>query len=414
MKAHHGRVGTKDVSTLQDWFDEGGQFSKESEDTNMKIQGWWLLALAVLAPSACGGGESDDAPPGGEIPPLALTRVFAQVAMSQPVAMVQLPDEDGYWYVVEQSGRVLRFANRDDASAGMFADIRDRVASGGEAGLLGMAFDPCFADSGGVYLSYTRAGAPLTSVISRFTSRDGGVTLDPASEQVLLTVEQPYSNHNGGNIAFGPDGLLYIGLGDGGSGGDPHGHAQNTQTLLGALLRIDVCGHAGYDIPPDNPFAQGGGRGEIYAYGLRNPWRWSFDRKTGDLWLADVGQGAWEEVDRIVRGGNYGWNLREGAHCYSGDCNQAGLIDPVAEYSHAEGCSITGGYVYRGQRIAALRGTYLYADYCSGKLWGLTTQGGYQSRLLLDSGLNVSSFGEDNDGEVYVIDHRGGIYRVEQ
>jgi len=382
----------------------------------MNKQGWWVLLLAGLISTACSGSESDDELRGSESRSLVLTRVFAQVAMSQPVAMAQAPDDDDYWYVVEQGGRVLRIGERDNVSAaGVFVDLRDRVVNGGEAGLLGIAFDPRFEKNGEVYLSYTRSGSPLTSVISRFISRDEGVTLDLASEHVLLTVEQPYANHNGGNIAFGPDGYLYIGLGDGGSGGDPDGNGQNTQTLLGALLRIDVRGHDVYGIPSDNPFAQGGGRGEIYAWGLRNPWRWSFDRKTGDLWLADVGQGEWEEVDRVVRGGNYGWNLREGAHCYSGDCNQAGLIDPVAEYSHAEGCSITGGYVYRGKRIKNLRGAYLYADYCSGKLWGLTMQDdAYQSRLLLDSDLNVSSFGEGNDGEVYVIDHRGGIYRVEQ
>ena len=382
----------------------------------MNMRWWWALLLAGLTTSACGGQEMDAATPGGEIPPLVLTRVFAQVAMSQPVAMLQLPHKDGYWYLVEQDGRVLRFANDDGVSgASDVVDIRDRVSSGGEAGLLGMAFDPCFEDSGGVYLSYTRPGMPLTSVISRFISHDGGVTLDPTSEQVLLSVDQPFANHNGGNIAFGPDGYLYIGFGDGGLGGDPYGNGQNTQSLLGALLRIDVCGKTGYRIPPDNPFARGGGRGEIYAWGLRNPWRWSFDRRTGELWLADVGQSEWEEVDHIVRGGNYGWNLREGRHCYAGDCNRAGLIDPVVEYSHAEGCAITGGYVYRGKRISNLRGVYLYADYCSGRLWGMATNSAaYQGRLLLDSDLRVSSFAEGNDGEVYLLDHKGGVYRIEQ
>lgn len=382
----------------------------------MKSQGRWMLLLSVLMTAGCNEGTSGGTAPESEASSIVLTRVFAQIAMSQPVALLQLPGNDEYWYVVEQGGRVLRFANRDDvSSSSVFVDLRDRVQDGGEAGLLGMAFSPCAGESDRVYLSYTRAAAPLTSVISRFISRDGNVTLDPTSEQIMLTVDQPYANHNGGNIAFGPDGYLYIGLGDGGLAGDPHGNAQNTQTLLGALLRIDVCGRDTYGIPADNPFAEGGGRGEIHAWGLRNPWRWSFDRQTGDLWLADVGQNQWEEVNRVVRGGNYGWVLREGRHCYSGDCNRPEFIDPVAEYSHDDGCSITGGYVYRGSRITDLFGLYLYADYCSGKLWAMTTQGGvHQSRLLLDSDLNVSSFGEGNDGEVYVIDHQGGIYRIDK
>jgi len=228
-------------------------------------------------------------------------------------------------------------------------------------------------------------------------------------------VDQPFLNHNGGQIAFGPDGLLYVGLGDGGSGGDPLGHAQDTSTLLGSILRIDVDRGTPYAVPPDNPFAAGGGRPEIFAWGLRNPWRWSFDRETGELWCGDVGQNRWEEVDRIRRGGNYGWNVREGAHCFaSAECDSAGLIEPVAEYSHDEGCSITGGYVYRGATLPQISGAYVYGDFCSGRIWGLFSAGGgaLAPRLLAESGLQISSFAEDHDGELYVVDYGGGIHRL--
>lgn len=367
-------------------------------------------ALAVLAAAmgtAC-------IPP-SQAAQIALERLFPELEFDRPLAFVQASEGDA-WYVVEQRGVVMR-VEPDDATATVFIDIRDRVDDGpNEAGLLGMAFHPRFAQNGTVYLSYTGDGSPLVSYVSAFTSRDGGTTLDPGSERIILTLDQPYGNHNGGNVAFGPDGYLYIGFGDGGSGGDPQGNGQNTGTLLGALLRIDVDAAAPYGIPPDNPFAEGGGRPEIYAFGLRNPWRFSFDSETGELWLADVRQGAWEEIDLIERGGNYGWNIREGAHCYrASECRTEGLIDPVAEYSHDEGCSVTGGYVYRGKAIPALEGAYLYADYCSGLLWGVFREasGGVTSRLLLETDLNVSSFGQGLNGELYVVDHDdGGIYRI--
>jgi len=349
-------------------------------------------------------------------PTITLQRMFDGVALQRPLAMLPAPQAADTWYVVEQAGRVLRLNRRQGKwSARVFADLRGRVDAGpSEAGLLGMAFDPEFAENGRVYFSYTAEGSPLTSILSRFVSRDRGLGVAPGSEQILLRVKQPYVNHNGGNIQFGPDGYLYFGLGDGGSAGDPRGHGQNTDTLLGALLRLDVRGDGGYRIPPDNPFADGGGRPEIFAYGLRNPWRWSFDRDSGALWLADVGQNAWEEINVVVRGGNYGWNLREGAHCYSGDCRQPGLIDPLAEYSHDQGCSITGGYVYRGRALPALRGVYLYGDFCSGRIWGLSAgaDGKHVSKVLLESGLNIASFAQGNDGEVYVIDLGGRIFRV--
>ncbi|MDT8385526.1 MAG: PQQ-dependent sugar dehydrogenase [Gammaproteobacteria bacterium] len=385
------------------------------------LLGCWLCALHV----------AQAASPLRAPQALGLERVFGTVALRQPLALIEAPflvsDASRFrgtalprvWYVVEKSGRVLRLQQLGETvQQTVFADLRKQVdADPSEAGLLGMALDPGFAQTGRVYFSYTRPGspltAPLTSVLSRWQSRDGGQSVDPASEQILLQVEQPYRNHNGGHVHFGPDGFLYWGLGDGGAAGDPKGNGQDTRTLLGSLLRLDVSGDGGYRIPPGNPFVKGGGRPEIFAYGLRNPWRWSFDRRSGDLWLADVGQNAWEEINLIQLGGNYGWNLREGAHCYSADCRRDDLLEPVAEYSHAEGCSVTGGYVYRGDAVPALQGVYLFGDYCSGRIWGLfrASNGSYQRQLLLESGLNIASFAEDAAGEVYVIDLGGKIFR---
>ncbi len=347
---------------------------------------------------------------------LALEPAFPGLRFAAPVALLQAPGADDRWYVVEQAGRVIAVdTGRGAARAAVFVDLRRRVEDGpAEAGLLGMAFHPDYQANGQVFISYTRGGSPLISIISRFSLAGDGLAgdgLDPASERIVLDLDQPFGNHNGGGIAFGPDGYLYIGLGDGGAGGDPRGNGQNTRTLLGAMLRIDVDGGTPYAIPPDNPFARGGGRPEIFAWGLRNPWRFAFDRLTGALWVGDVGQAAWEEVNRIERGGNYGWNIREGAHPYRRGRAVGPLIDPVAEYDHDQGCSITGGTVYRGERVPALRGLYVYGDYCSGRIWGLPADG--RPRRLLDSGLNISAFGEGNDGELYVLDHAGGgVYRL--
>lgn len=352
------------------------------------------------------------------LPAVKLQRVFKDVSMDVIVYMTQAPGDDRYWYVAEKTGRVLRFENKPDAStASVFIDISDRVDAGpSEAGLLGMAFHPQFSTNGYVYLSYTGNDGGLKSYVSRFKSLDTGNTLDPDTEKRLLEVAQPYSNHNGGQVEFGPDGLLYIGLGDGGAGGDPKGHGQNTQTLLGAMLRIDVDNGNPYGIPPGNPFANGeSGKPEIYAWGLRNPWRWSFDRETGKLWLADVGQDNWEEVNVIDKPGNFGWNGKEGVHCYkSARCENPAFIDPVIEYSHDEGCSVTGGYVYRGSQISALKGIYLYSDFCSGTLWGARDSGDgrYESFQLLDTDLNIASFAQANDGEIYLLHIRGELYKL--
>ncbi len=339
--------------------------------------------------------------------------------LSSPLAMYMAPGDSRDWYVVQQGGQVKRFANNSSVSSlSTFIDIDDgRLSSGGEKGLLGMAFHPDFATNGYVYLSYTSNDSGLVSRISRFQLDGTGEALDPASEQIILSVAQPFGNHNGGQIAFGPDSYLYIGFGDGGSGGDPRGHGQNTDSLLGAMLRIDVGdGSSGdYSIPADNPFASGGGATEIFAWGLRNPWRWSFDRATGDLWVGDVGQGAYEEIDIVTKGNNYGWNIMEGMHCYNASsCDQTGLTLPVAEYDHSVGKSITGGYLYRGNAIGFLQGQYLYGDFVSGRIWGLqeTAPGQYDSTELLDSSLSIASFAEDHAGELYVINLGGSIRKI--
>lgn len=368
-----------------------------------------LFVLLLTTVTACGSAT-----------PAGLEPLFPTLTFQQPVAMVQLAaGAQPQWLVVERHGRIQRVEGAGaQARHSEFADLRERVESGPtEAGLLGIALHPRFAKNRTLYLSYTRRGAPLVSVIARYTTTADGKHLDPGSAQTLLELAQPYGNHNGGGIAFGPDGYLYAGFGDGGAAGDPHGNGQNTGTLLGKLLRIDVDHGTPYAIPPDNPFSQGGGRAEIYAWGLRNPWRWSFDRQSGQLWAGDVGQNRWEEIDIIRKGGNYGWSVREGRHCFRDrECDTKGLLDPVAEYSHDQGCSVTGGYVYRGSRVAALQGRYLYADYCSGKVWSLDAAHPERgSTLLLESGLKVSSFAEGEDGELYLLDlDGGGIYRFTQ
>jgi len=373
---------------------------------------------------------------------LSTPRAFPNLTFASPVAMLQAPGDASRWFVLEQAGLVRAFDN--DAAVNttqVFLDIRNRVFNSGEAGLLGFAFHPNFAMNGRAYVNYSvSVGGSVRSITSEFMSPDGGMTLNPNSERVLLTVNKPFSNHNGGNLAFGPDGFLYLGLGDGGGGGDPQENGQNPQRLLGKMLRIDVDQQPGgepYGIPggaTGNPFAGNprcniDGTGtqncpEIFALGLRNPWRWSFDRQTGFLWLADVGQNSFEEIDIIDRGGNYGWDAREGAHCFepSSGCQTAGLIDPVAEYGRAMGFSVTGGYVYRGAQTTEQFGRYIFADFGSGMIASLTPGAGGTFTLtsLVQPGatppgapgqLSISAFGEANDGELYVLDYGRGQIR---
>lgn len=377
-----------------------------------------FLFLGACAAPGVSAQNSADQISGAQNSGIAkLAPAFSNLRFSKPVAMLQAPGDPTRWYVVEQAGRVVVFDDDPAASkTRVFIDIRKRVnARGNEAGLLGMAFHPDYEANGQVILSYTAGRRNLKSVIARFFADEARRALDPGSEQIILTVDQPFQNHNGGQVDFGPDGFLYIGFGDGGAGGDPRGNGQNTETLLGAMLRIDVDSGDPYAIPPDNPFASGGGRPEIYAWGLRNPWRWSFDAATGDLWAGDVGQSQFEEIDLIVKGGNYGWNAREGAGAFRGGARSGeALIPPVAEYSHSFGCSVTGGYVYRGDRIPALAGTYVFGDYCSGRFWGLAPEagGGRTMAPLFDGHINLSSFGQALDGRLFAIDLDGALFQI--
>jgi glucose/arabinose dehydrogenase len=335
---------------------------------------------------------------------IALQRAFPNLTFSQPLGLLQPPGDNSRWYVLQKTGQVRTFANTANVSSAPTA-LTLTVNSNSEGGLLGMAFHPSFATNRFVYVSFTE-GSPMVSVIARFTANADGTVFSNRTD--VLKLNQPYDNHKGGNIAFGPDGYLYIGFGDGGNGGDPQGHAQNTTDMLGDMLRIDVNGAAPYAIPPDNPFAGGNrpicGPGtnasscpEIYASGLRNPWRWSFDSVSGELWVGDVGQGAREEIDRVARGGNYGWNCREGAIAYTSPgaaCSvppAGGFASPVHDYDRNQGFSVTGGYVYRGSALPALVGRYLFADYGSGKIWRLVGNGsgGFTSQELLDTSLGI-------------------------
>ncbi|MGA7075994.1 MAG: PQQ-dependent sugar dehydrogenase [Halobacteriota archaeon] len=349
-------------------------------------------------------------------------KAFPNVQFRDPVGIYNAGDGSNRLFVVEQAGVIKVFENNESVTAAtVFLNISDRVTSGGELGLLGLAFPRQFNESGFFYVYYT-ADNPLRSVVSRFSvSQANGRQADANSEQVLLQVDQPFPNHNGGQISFGPNGYLYIGLGDGGSEGDPFGNGQNRSTLLGKILRIDVSsasGSSNYSIPRDNPFVGNlqAYREEIYAYGLRNPWRFSFDPVTGRLWAGDVGQNRIEEIDIVKSGGNYGWNIMEGSLCYSppSGCNQTGLSLPIWEYNHTIGYSVIGGFVYRGATFPELTGAYVYGDYGSGRIWTLRYDGknGTNSELA-GTGLHITSFGVDQKGELYICASDGNIYRLQ-
>jgi glucose/arabinose dehydrogenase len=378
----------------------------------------YLKALTLLAAAiSCGGGVVNH-PPG--TPALRLV----SGSLSNPVYLTAPPGDTARLFVVEKTGRV-RIIRHDTLLATPFLDLHTRVSNGSEQGLLSLAFHPQYATNGRFYVYYTNSAGD-TRVVRYLVSADPNVA-DSLAADTVLKQAQPFSNHNGGLLLFGPDGKLYVGLGDGGSGGDPQGNGQSRRTLLGKILRLGVDGTNGYTIPADNPFATDtSARPEIWAYGLRNPWRFSFDRLTGDLYIADVGQNAWEEVDVASatsgrgKGLNFGWNVMEGMHCYpSGTgCNQTGLTRPLLEYGHSGGaCSVTGGYVYRGTAVPSLVGHYLYADYCAGFVRSFRYVGGQASdqrdrTAQLDPNGNVSSFGEDSRGELYVMTLGGSLYRV--
>jgi glucose/arabinose dehydrogenase len=372
-----------------------------------------LLCLFLL--TACGGGGSSSSapPPAAPAPDINLNLIAS--GFVQPVGITHAGDGSGRLFVVEQAGRV-RIVRDGVVAPVPFLDITDRVLAGGERGLLGLAFPPGFpVNNPHFYVNYTRLADGAT-VVSRLTLA--------GSEEVLLLVAQPEANHNGGQIAFGPDGFLYVALGDGGGANDQFGNAQNRSTLLGNILRLDVeSGAAPYAIPAGNPFVQDpAARDEIWAYGLRNPWRFSFDRATGDLYIADVGQNLVEEVNfqsaASPGGENYGWNIMEGSTCFppDPDCDRTGLTLPVAEYFQGAGdCSVAGGFVYRGADFPALQGIYFYADFCSGRIWGLRRNGTvWDNQLLLDTTLQITSFGEDEAGNLYLADFGAGdIYKIE-
>jgi glucose/arabinose dehydrogenase len=324
--------------------------------------------------------------------------------LNRPVDIQSARDGSGRLFIIEKYG-VIRIYEDGQLLAEPFLNIDDRVNDrGNEMGLLGLAFHPDYDQNGYFYVNYTGVGGH--TFISRFQAQSD--IADPLSEKILLTVNQPFPNHNGGAVVFGPDGLLYLGLGDGGAGGDPMKHGQNPSTLLGSILRIDVDNGDPYAIPADNPFGN-----EVWAFGLRNPWRISFDRATGDLWIGDVGQNQYEEINYLPAGSpggaNFGWSIMEGSHDYDGGARD-GLLLPAAEYSHDFGCSVTGGYVYRGS-MPEWNGVYLYGDYCSGIIWGLILSNGqWQPRALFEAGVTITSFGEDEAGELYFASDDGGIY----
>ena len=378
----------------------------------IRLAPFLLSALAVLLAGCGGSGSSNSGSPLSTVNvKVALTQIAS--GLSNPVDIEQPDDASGRLFVLEQAG-TIRVLMNGSLVASPFLDIRSLVSTGEEMGLIGLAFHPTFASSGRLYVNYVRtlSSGQMQTVIAEFqVSTTDPNQVDPTSQRILLTVDQPFDNHKGGQLAFGPDGFLYIGLGDGGNGGDPLGNGQNLNTLLGKVLRIDVDSAVPYAVPPDNPFATGGGLPEIFAYGLRNPWRFSFDRGSGLMFVGDVGQDAYEEIDIVRNGGNYGWNTMEGMHCFmpSSGCNINGLTLPIAEYAHTDGEAVIGGYVYRGGAVPGLKGVYILGDFISGKIWQLSQNGStWQRTLLLSTGRAISSFGQDSAGELYVADYNAG------
>ena len=393
-----------------------------------------IAALAVLLLAACprdpepspvpsprtSASPADDRgadPPSSDFDPASVTIDLEPYAagLQAPLLLTHAGDGSGRSFVVEQGG-TIRIVEDGEVAPEPFLDISDKTEGGGEQGLLGLAFHPDFERDGRFFVNYTDLAGD--TVVASY--RAEGSSADSTSEQVLLEIDQPYANHNGGHLAFGPDGYLYIASGDGGSAGDPEDNAQNRDSLLGKLLRIDVDDPAGYGVPSDNPWADGrDGAPEVWAYGLRNPWRFSFDGPSDTLWVGDVGQGELEEINRVgadEAGLDFGWNQMEGSRCYEGsDCETAGRVLPVTEYGHDLGCSVTGGFVYRGEDFPELQGGYFFADYCSGRIWAVDAEipGPVEPTLLYSSERALSSFGLDEEGELYVTDIGAGeVLRV--
>ncbi|HWY42196.1 MAG TPA: PQQ-dependent sugar dehydrogenase [Candidatus Sulfotelmatobacter sp.] len=398
----------------------GPRFSRRSTSIQAAF-----CALAVFSCWSCSSGGSSTTPPPPPPPPATFELVQVANLFSAPLDIQQPDDNSNRLFVVEQGGHIQIIQSNGTRAASAFLDVTGRsgFTSGGETGLLGLAFHPNYQNNRRFYVNYTRnSGAQLQSVIAEFTASSSNANFaDPTSENILFTVDQPFSNHKGGGLTFGKDGFLYIGLGDGGSSGDPLGNGQNTNTLLGKILRIDVdSAHSSglnYAIPPSNPFVGHGGRGEIWLYGLRNPFRFSFDSVTGDLWIGDVGQNNFEEVDHLTSaqsGANLGWNIMEGTHCFSPPtgCPMAGLTLPVFDYDHSQGDdTIIGGHVYRGSKMPSLVGAYVFGDFISGRMWTLTQSGSMFTRtsLFTVAANDVAAIGQDQLGELYVARYSSGV-----
>jgi glucose/arabinose dehydrogenase len=380
-----------------------------------------VSTFLILLVSGCGGNGTGSftatPPPPTGTPSIAVSSFVS--GLTNPVDF-QIPDDgSGRIFIVQQSG-TIRIISGGSLLPSVFLNISSKVNfDGGEQGLLGLAFHPNYSSNRRFYVNYDRlSGAQMQTVIAEYQLTADPNAADVATERILFTVDQPFPNHKGGQMAFGPDGFLYIAFGDGGSGGDPQGNGQNRQTLLGKIARIDVD-HMDtglqYAIPPDNPFVGTSDRGEIWAYGFRNPWRFSFDGATGRLFVADVGQDKFEEIDLVQKGLNYGWNTMEGEHCFnpSTGCNMTGLTLPIAEYGHGEGVTVIGGYVYHGTAISGLAGAYVFGDFSNGKIWELTQSSGTWTRtLLLSSGHNFSALGQDTAGELYIVDYAGSVLKI--
>jgi len=342
--------------------------------------------------------------------PFILTPILSD-NLRKPIFLTHTREGTDRLFVVEQDGKILIFENGGLLTT-PFLDISNKVSTEGERGLLGLAFHPNYAKNGRLFINYTRKDDQAT-VIAEY-HRSANSDQAETQERILLVIPQPYGNHNGGMVAFGHDGYLYIGMGDGGAGGDPENRGQNPNELLGKFLRLDIDHGDPYGIPADNPFVKNGGQPEIYATGFRNPWRFSFDQQTGDLWAGDVGQNSWEEITKVNNGENHGWRLMEGQHCFKpeqGCQDSKQLTSPVLNYTNGDHgrCSVTGGYVYRGKAIPSLQGTYLFADFCSGEIFGYAN-GSFQ--VLLDTNLQISSFGEDKAGELYVLGYGGSVHKL--
>ncbi|HEX2906238.1 MAG TPA: PQQ-dependent sugar dehydrogenase [Phototrophicaceae bacterium] len=382
----------------------------------MQRMGLILLVFGFFVPAAA---AQDSSPRTTPPDPAQVQLVEIASGLERPLLVTNAGDDSRRLFIEEQYGRIFVYQD-GELLPEPFLDVSNLIAtSGNEQGLLGLAFHPDYENNGVFFINYTDVRGDTTIAHYTVSAANPNVA-DPKSAQIILQIDQPYANHNGGNIVFGPDGYLYIGIGDGGSGGDPQGNGQNPAVLLGKLLRLNVSGATGYSIPVDNPFVDNPDYPpEIWALGLRNPWRFSFDRVTGDLYIADVGQNAWEEVNfqpaSSPGGENYGWNLLEATHPFSGDTVPEGLVAPFYEYSHNEGCSVTGGYVYRGTALPDLQGVYLFADYCSGIIWASyqDAAGAWQTNRFLETGDTISSFGEDEAGELYLTSHSGSVFRFE-